>query len=75
MTYVSCYYHAFSGKQKVRNEKKINLQIMIGYMPNWLAENDIFANILFLAAYNDVTMTLQHCTTPEMTIVPYLHLY
>lgn len=20
MTYVSCYYHAFSGKQKVRNE-------------------------------------------------------
>lgn len=48
---------------------------MIGYMPNWLAENDIFANILFLAAYNDVTMTLQHCTTPEMTIVPYLHLY
>lgn len=22
MTYVSCYYHAFSGKQKVRTEKK-----------------------------------------------------
>lgn len=22
MTYVSCYYHAFSGKQKVRNTKK-----------------------------------------------------
>lgn len=22
MTYVSCYYHAFSGKQKVRNAKK-----------------------------------------------------
>lgn len=24
MTYVSCYYHAFSGKQKVRNEMKQN---------------------------------------------------
>lgn len=45
MTYVSCYYHAFSGKQKVRNEmqkkkKKENVQTIAGYLPKWLAEND-----------------------------------
>lgn len=29
MTYVSCYYHAFSGKQKVRNGKKKSLETII----------------------------------------------
>lgn len=54
MTYVSCYYHAFSGKQKVRNEmkniKKESLQTITPYRPKWLAENNqsLLPTLIFL---------------------------
>lgn len=42
MTYVSCYYHAFSGKQKVRNEtkKKPNLQANNEWIPAKVAGSE-----------------------------------
>lgn len=53
MTYVSCYYHAFSGKQKVRNEmeiinEKISKQCLDTCHTGW--QRMFFANIPFLAA-------------------------
>ena len=48
---------------------------MIGYLPNWLAENDSRFLPKFGFWLFTVMSPYKHCTTPEMTILPDLLLY